>query len=51
MGLSVLTDSFFVLQENSKGDEVTEEKGRYVKVGKLKSVTSKRNVPMNDAAI
>lgn len=35
----------------SKRDGVTAEKGREVKVGKLKSATSKRDVPLNDTAI
>ena len=39
------------VKEISKRDGVTAEKGREVKVGKLKSATSKRDVPLNDTAI
>ncbi len=39
------------VKEISKRDGVTAEKGREVKVGKLKSATSKRDVPLNDIAI
>ena len=39
------------VKEISKRDGVTAEKGREIKVGKLKSATSKRDVPLNDTAI
>lgn len=39
------------VKEISKRDGITAEKGREVKVGKLKSATSKRNIPLNDIAI
>lgn len=39
------------VKEISKRNGVTAEKGREVKVGKLKSATSKRDVPLNDTAI
>ena len=39
------------VKEISKRDGVTAEKGREIKVGKLKSATSKREVPLNDTAI
>ena len=39
------------VKEISKRDGVTVEKGREIKVGKLKSATSKRDVPLNDTAI
>lgn len=39
------------VKEISKRDSVTAEKGREIKVGKLKSATSKRDVPLNDTAI
>lgn len=39
------------VKEISKRDGVTAEKGREVKVGKLKSATSERDVPLNDTAI
>ena len=39
------------VKEISKRDGVTAEKGREVKIGKLKSATSKRDVPLNDTAI
>ena len=39
------------VKEVSKRDGVTAESGREVTVGKLKSATSKRDVPLNDTAI
>ena len=39
------------VKEVSKRDGVTAESGREVIVGKLKSATSKRDVPLNDTAI
>lgn len=39
------------VKEISKRDGVTAEKGREIKVGKLKSATSKRDVPLDDTAI
>ena len=39
------------VKEISKRDGITAEKGSGVKVGKLKSATSKRDVPLNDTAI
>ena len=39
------------VKEISKRDGVESEPGREVKVGKLKSATSKRDVPLNDTAI
>lgn len=39
------------VKEISKRDGVTAEKGREVKVGKLKSATSKRDIPLNNTAI
>ena len=39
------------VKEISKWDGVESEPGREVKVGKLKSATSKRDVPLNDTAI
>lgn len=35
----------------SKRDGITAEKGREVKVGKMKSAASKRDIPLNDTAI
>lgn len=39
------------VKEISKRDGTTAEKGREVSVGKLKSASSKRDVPLNDTAI
>lgn len=39
------------VKEISKREGVTAEKGREVSVGKLKSASSKRDVPLNDTAI
>ena len=39
------------VKEVSKRDGVTAESGREVVVGKLKSATSKRDIPLNDTAI
>jgi Site-specific recombinase XerD len=39
------------VKEVAKRDGVTAEHGREVKTGKLKSASSKRNVPLNDTAV
>lgn len=39
------------VKEVSKRDGVTAKSGREITVGKLKSATSKRDIPLNDTAI